>query len=119
MPAAKVLDVAEAVTQPIAQMRNMVEEVEKPQTGNKVRMLGNPFKYPESEPLAYPPMLGRSDAATCVTSAATATIASMPLPRAGGSIPARRGSLRPACVRAFNPSQVPRSGPGCRPNERR
>jgi len=60
VPAAKVLDVAEAVTQPIARMRKMVEEVEKPQTGNKVRMLGNPFKYPESAPLAYPPMLGEA-----------------------------------------------------------
>jgi CoA:oxalate CoA-transferase len=58
IPAGKVLNVAEAVRQPLASLRGMVEEVVKPETGNTLEFLGNPFKFKESHPLSYPPALG-------------------------------------------------------------
>jgi crotonobetainyl-CoA:carnitine CoA-transferase CaiB-like acyl-CoA transferase len=36
----------------------MVEEVVKPETGDAVKTLGNPFKYEGRQPLAYPPAQG-------------------------------------------------------------
>ena len=58
VPAGKVLNVAEAVSQPLARLRNMVESVRKPETGNALDFLGNPFKYDRQKPLDYPPALG-------------------------------------------------------------
>ncbi|VCU68762.1 Formyl-coenzyme A transferase [Pigmentiphaga humi] len=58
VPAGKVMNVAEAVDQPLARLRNMVESVEKPETGNALNFLGNPFKYAAQRPLDYPPALG-------------------------------------------------------------
>lgn len=55
VPAAKVQNVAEAVEQPVAQLRGMVETLTKPGTGDESRFLGNPFKYEGREPLSYPP----------------------------------------------------------------
>ncbi len=60
IPAGKVLNVAEAVRQPLAGLRNMVEGVVKPETGNALEFLGNPFKYEGSGKLPYPPALGSS-----------------------------------------------------------
>ncbi|GGE31036.1 CoA transferase [Agaricicola taiwanensis] len=59
VPAALVQNVAEAVQQPVAVMRNMVEEVAAVQSGKSSRFLGSPFKYQGSEPLTYPPGLGQ------------------------------------------------------------
>ncbi|MDR7034152.1 CoA transferase [Mesorhizobium sp. BE184] len=58
VPAAIVHRVDEAVSQPVARLRNMVEEVEKPDTGVSTRFLGNPFKYEDSKVLGYPPAHG-------------------------------------------------------------
>jgi crotonobetainyl-CoA:carnitine CoA-transferase CaiB-like acyl-CoA transferase len=58
VPAAPVNNVADAVNQPLAGLRGMVEEVAHPRSGATTRFLGNPFKYGGAEPLAYPPSLG-------------------------------------------------------------
>ncbi len=58
VPAGKVKDVNESVTQPLAQLRGMVDEVANPATGNLMRMLGSAFKFEGSPQLAYPPRLG-------------------------------------------------------------
>lgn len=55
VPAAKVLNIQEAVDQPLARARRMVEDVTNPATGNSVRLLGNPFKYADQRSLPYPP----------------------------------------------------------------
>lgn len=56
--AGQVNTVSEALAQPLAGLRQMVEELPHPQTGEPVRFLGNPFKYAGSQPLRYPPQLG-------------------------------------------------------------
>jgi len=58
VPAAPVHTVADAVEQPLARMRAMVEEVRHPGSGQSMKFLGNPFKYEGARPLAYPPRLG-------------------------------------------------------------
>ena len=58
VPAGPVHDVAEALDQPLAHLRNMVEDVRHPLTGAPLKFLGNPFKYPQAQPLSYPPALG-------------------------------------------------------------
>jgi crotonobetainyl-CoA:carnitine CoA-transferase CaiB-like acyl-CoA transferase len=58
VPAGLVNDVPEAVSQPVAQLRNMVEQLEHGQTGGTMKFLGNPFKYRTAQPLSYPPALG-------------------------------------------------------------
>lgn len=58
IPAAEVLHVSEALAQPVAQERSMVESVRHPRTGNTVNFLGNPFKYEGSQPLRYPSKAG-------------------------------------------------------------
>lgn len=58
VPAGKVCDVAEAVSQPLATLRAMVDEVAHPATGQAMRMLGSAFKFAGSPALAYPPRLG-------------------------------------------------------------
>ncbi len=59
VPAGKVYDVAEAVDQPLAQLRAMVDELQHPQTGQVMRMLGSAIKFSGSPQLAYPPALGQ------------------------------------------------------------
>jgi crotonobetainyl-CoA:carnitine CoA-transferase CaiB-like acyl-CoA transferase len=58
VPAAPVNGIAEAVSQPLAILRKMVEEVEHPRGAGVIRLLGNPFKYPSATPLSYPPARG-------------------------------------------------------------
>jgi CoA:oxalate CoA-transferase len=58
IPGAPVNNVAEAVAQPIAQLRNMVEELDHPEGQGTLKFLGNPIKYASSRPLSYPPKRG-------------------------------------------------------------
>ncbi len=58
LPVAPVMNVAEALSQPLAALRAMVETVAHPRTGDELRFLGNPFKYEGARPLSYPPALG-------------------------------------------------------------
>lgn len=62
VPVGPVLDVAQAVRQPLAHLRNMTETVTNPVTNNTTEFLGNPFKYENSSPLAYPPQRGQDTA---------------------------------------------------------
>jgi CoA:oxalate CoA-transferase len=64
IPAAPVLSVAEALSQPVVRKRQMVEELTDPASGQQVRFLGNPFKQPsgETETLGFPPRLGADGA---------------------------------------------------------
>jgi CoA:oxalate CoA-transferase len=58
VPAGPVNDVAQAVEQPLARLRGMREELRHPKSGAPMHFLGNPFKYRDASPLAYPPALG-------------------------------------------------------------
>lgn len=58
VPAGPVNSVGQAVEQPLAALRGMVERVQHPRTDSAARFLGNPFKYAGSRALAYPPALG-------------------------------------------------------------
>ncbi|HBP27966.1 MAG: CaiB/BaiF CoA transferase family protein [Advenella sp.] len=58
IPAAPVLNVAEALSQPLTALRSMVETLSHPESGNDIEFLGNPFKYENAESLCYPPQLG-------------------------------------------------------------
>jgi crotonobetainyl-CoA:carnitine CoA-transferase CaiB-like acyl-CoA transferase len=58
IPGAPVNNVAEAVAQPIAKLRDMVEELDHPDGHGTLKFLGNPFKYGASRPLSYPPRHG-------------------------------------------------------------
>ncbi len=58
VPAAKINNVGEAVRQPAAALRDMVETAAHPQSGAMLEFLGNPFKFDGSAPLTYPPPLG-------------------------------------------------------------
>jgi crotonobetainyl-CoA:carnitine CoA-transferase CaiB-like acyl-CoA transferase len=58
IPAAPVNSVADAVAQPVAQLRKMVEELPHPGGKGSLPFLGNPFKYQPSQPLSYPPRHG-------------------------------------------------------------
>lgn len=58
VPAAPVMSVPEALGHPLAMLRSMVEQVPRPQSGNTVGMIGNPFKSSDQETLAYPPAVG-------------------------------------------------------------
>lgn len=60
VPSAPVLNVAEALRQPVAKLRGMVEEQADPWTGDTMRFLGNPFKYVGRPPLSFPPRQGES-----------------------------------------------------------
>jgi len=60
VPVAPVLNVEEAVTQPVAKLREMVETVTHRETGATLEFLGNPFKYEGRRPLEYPPALGEN-----------------------------------------------------------
>jgi crotonobetainyl-CoA:carnitine CoA-transferase CaiB-like acyl-CoA transferase len=58
VPASPVNNVAEAVAQPLAQLRGMVEELANPRDARTLKFLGNPFKYEPRKPLSYPPKRG-------------------------------------------------------------
>jgi crotonobetainyl-CoA:carnitine CoA-transferase CaiB-like acyl-CoA transferase len=58
IPAAMVNSVADALAEPVAAMRHMVETVLDPASGAAVQFLGNAFKYDGASALAYPPRLG-------------------------------------------------------------
>jgi formyl-CoA transferase len=62
VPVAPVLSVPEAVSQPVARLRDMVETVPHPHNGDSLDFLGNPFKYEESRSLRYPPAVGENTA---------------------------------------------------------
>jgi len=59
VPAGPVYSVSQAIRQPLAEVRGMVETAEHPVSGEPVELLGNPFKYRASRPLAHPPVLGQ------------------------------------------------------------
>ncbi|MBL0422665.1 CoA transferase [Ramlibacter sp. AW1] len=59
VPAGPVNDVAQAVSQPLAGLRGMVEDVPHPATGATLKFLGSPFKFAGGASLAYPPRLGQ------------------------------------------------------------
>jgi CoA:oxalate CoA-transferase len=58
VPAGKVNDVGEAVSQPVARLRAMVESLPHPVSGQAMNFLGSVFKFAGSPSLAYPPRLG-------------------------------------------------------------
>ena len=58
IPGAPVNNVAEAMAQPIAKLRDMVEELAHPDGEGTLKFLGNPIKYASSRPLSYPPQRG-------------------------------------------------------------
>jgi CoA:oxalate CoA-transferase len=58
IPAAPVNGVAEAVAQPLALLRKMVEPLENPRGAGVLNFLGNPIKYQAGKPLSYPPPRG-------------------------------------------------------------
>ena len=58
VPAGKVNDVGEAVSQPVARLRGMVESLPHPVSGQLMQFLGSVFKFSGSPSLAYPPRLG-------------------------------------------------------------
>jgi CoA:oxalate CoA-transferase len=58
VPAAPVNDVAEAVSQPLAGLRGMVEDLAHPEGAGTLKFLGNPFKFEAQTPLSFPPRHG-------------------------------------------------------------
>jgi crotonobetainyl-CoA:carnitine CoA-transferase CaiB-like acyl-CoA transferase len=58
IPAAPVNGVAAALSQPLAKLRSMVEQLDNPRGAGPLNFLGNPFKYAGGVPLTYPPKRG-------------------------------------------------------------
>ncbi len=58
VPVGPVNNVADALAQPLASIRHMVENLPHPMSGAVMKFLGNPFKYDGAEALNYPPKLG-------------------------------------------------------------
>lgn len=58
VPAAPVNGVAEAMSQPVAVLRRMVEQLDNPRGAGLLNFVGNPFKYDSAESLRYPPKRG-------------------------------------------------------------
>ena len=58
VPVGPVNNVADALAQPLALIRHMVQTLPHPVSGAMMKFLGNPFKYDGAEPLSYPPKLG-------------------------------------------------------------
>jgi CoA:oxalate CoA-transferase len=58
VPVGPVNNVAEALTQPLAGLRGMVEHMAHPVTGAELKFVGNPIKFDGSKALPYPPALG-------------------------------------------------------------
>ncbi len=62
VPVGPVNNVADALAQPLASIRHMVENLPHPASGAMMQFLGNPFKYDGAAPLRYPPKLGADTA---------------------------------------------------------
>lgn len=62
VPVGPVNNVADALAQPLASIRHMVEHLPHPISGAMMKFLGNPFKYDGAAPLCYPPKLGADTA---------------------------------------------------------
>ncbi|SRR5579875_736103 len=58
IPAGPVNNVAQALHHPVAELRNMLETLVNPATGNSCQFVGNPFKWFGAPVLGYPPRLG-------------------------------------------------------------
>ncbi len=58
IPGAPVNSVGAALSQPLAALRQMVETLPNPRGAGSLNFLGNPFKYPDRQILAYPPKRG-------------------------------------------------------------
>jgi CoA:oxalate CoA-transferase len=58
VPVGPVNNVAEALTQPLAGLRGMVEQMAHPVSGTELKFVGNPIKFDGSKVLPYPPALG-------------------------------------------------------------
>ena len=58
VPVGAVNNVADALAQPVAILRDMVQTLPHPISGAAMKFLGNPFKYDRAAPLSYPPQLG-------------------------------------------------------------
>lgn len=58
VPVGQVNNVQEALEQPLARVRGMIESLSNPSTGNALSFLGNPMKYGAAPQLDYPPALG-------------------------------------------------------------
>lgn len=58
VPVGAVNNVADALSQPLALIRQMVRSMPHPISGAMLNFLGNPFKYDGAAPLDYPPKLG-------------------------------------------------------------
>ena len=58
VPVGAVNNVADALAQPVAILRDMVQTLPHPISGAAMKFLGNPFKYDSAAPLSYPPQLG-------------------------------------------------------------
>ena len=75
VPVGAVNNVAEALAQPLATIRQMVTALPHPVSGAMLKFLGNPFKYDGAATLDYPPALGAHTAevlsAVCGYDAAT------------------------------------------------
>ncbi|GAA4341679.1 CoA transferase [Pigmentiphaga soli] len=60
VPCAPVMNVAEALQQPVAGLRGMVQTMANPRTAEPMRFLGSPFKCGDAPTLSYPPRRGES-----------------------------------------------------------
>jgi CoA:oxalate CoA-transferase len=58
VPVGAVNNVAEALAQPLAGLRGMIEALAHPRTGAAMNFLGNPVKFDGARELGYPPALG-------------------------------------------------------------
>jgi CoA:oxalate CoA-transferase len=58
VPVGHVNNVGEALAQPLAGLRGMVEQLTHPVTGSALKFVGNPIKFDGSKALPYPPALG-------------------------------------------------------------
>jgi CoA:oxalate CoA-transferase len=58
VPVGPVNNVAEALAQPLAGLRGMVEQLIHPLSGAELKFVGNPIKFDGSKKLSYPPALG-------------------------------------------------------------
>jgi crotonobetainyl-CoA:carnitine CoA-transferase CaiB-like acyl-CoA transferase len=58
VPVGPVNNVAEALAQPLAGLRNMIEPLANPRSGAPLNFLGNPIKFGQAPNLAYPPACG-------------------------------------------------------------
>jgi CoA:oxalate CoA-transferase len=67
VPVGPAHNVADALAQPLACIRDMVKTLPHPLSGTVLKFLGNPFKYDGAAPLSYPPKLGAHTAEILTT----------------------------------------------------